>query len=224
MRRNNVIKQLILKDVSFHKRVVLSYLLATFVLVSATYMGAQNPQIAGVALMTMMVPYGIHLLVASVIRENHEKTEQFILALPITAETYARAKMVSGFVLFAALWLPFTLVSLAAIYWGGILSNGWFSFTLVSFVKILALYSMTLAVALVSRSPGWTLMAVLAATPLFGAAIWLFEAIGGITDKLASQSIQWTSEISMVLLVEVALIWIASAVVRHCWRFRAEHI
>lgn len=196
----SMVKLLILKDWYFNRWAMVGYVAAGLLSLVPIAVGGEGGFYAGsVLLISVVISIGIHITMISVVHERTEHTLAFVMTLPISFRQYTTAKILGNVSVFAAAWATLVVATVAVIASRAALPDGLIPFAIVVLGVLFAGYVLTLSVAIVSESLGWTVGAIVAANFLLQAAMYGASNAPGAQADLARDAIVW-SKASLTML------------------------
>lgn len=187
-----LVKRLILKDWYFNRWALAGYVAAGLLALLPIATGGKGGFYAGsVLLITVVISLGIHVTMISVVHERTEHTLPFVMSLPISFREYTTAKILANVMIFAAAWATLVVATVAVIASRAALPDGLIPFAIVILGVLFAGYVLTLSVAIVSESLGWTVGAIVAANFLLQIVMYRASNFPGSQADLASDAIVW---------------------------------
>lgn len=203
----SMIKHLILKDWYLQRWMILSSLVGGAAALGIVCTGGKAAFMLGLILLIMvLIAVGAQLPVATMVHERKEQTLSFVMSLPISYREYTTAKILGTLAIFLIPWLVLVLGSLALFVVPHGVSHGLLPYTAIMAVEILVGTCLTIAVALVTESQGWTVSAVMTGNLAFNVVGYAVAHLPGIARGMGSSSIMWSPTASAVLLTEFAVI------------------
>jgi len=150
---NSIIGQLIVKDWQLNRGSLFAYMLIAAV--SLWLLVLENDlafTIGSILLITVVAIIGIHMVFISIVKERSQHTLPFIMSLPVSYRDYTIAKILSNVIVAGGAWLALLLALLGLISSVDALPNGLIPYTVLIMLHMLTIYSILIAVALVSES------------------------------------------------------------------------
>ncbi len=202
-----MVRRLIHKDWYLNRLAISAYVAAGLLAVAAIGAGTQASFYAGsILLITALITTGIHLAMVTVVEERREHTLPFVMSLPISTTEYTTAKILANMVIFSLAWGVLFVGTLGVIAARAALPDGLIPFATVILVYLFASYCLTLTVALISESLGWTIGAMVLGNLLLQGVMYGVSNAPGIASGMKSEAIVWRQPIAGVLGVEIAAI------------------
>jgi ABC-2 type transport system permease protein len=201
-----MIKRLVFKDWELMKKGIAAYMVAGIVTIGIMGMAtAITFNIGAILMITLLIVIGARTSIESIVNEKKDQTLPFILSLPITAQDYAFAKLLSNLVLYLAPWLILVLGMLVVIV-GTPIYNGVIPLVILVSVYILAAYCCYLATALLTYSEGYTIAVMVVTNLLLNAFIILIMRLPEINQTFEAATASWNTMSLMILAVELGFI------------------
>jgi ABC-type Na+ efflux pump permease subunit len=203
---DSMVMRLVLKDWHFQRWAIAGYLAAGGLAVFFTGIGTEASFYAGtVLLVTVLITLGIHLALATVVTERTEQTLPFIMSLPISPREYTTAKILANVLIFMIPWLTLLIGTIVVINARSAVPDGLVPFTTVILTEIFTAYLLVLAVAIVSESMAWTVVAMVITNLFFQGFIYTVARIPQIARDIKTDHAQWGGPVLTLLGTEVAL-------------------
>ena len=158
--------------------------------------------------MTTVVTFGVLVPMLGILKERQERTQLFVLSLPVSPGEYTAAKVLAALAAFLAPWILLT-AGVAAATWASGEPRGFLPFFVAMMTFFLANFCTLMAVVVISQSELWSVGAILVtnvSVPIFLASVSRLPGVGGHDREAAAT---WSPAILTVLAVEAA--WIAAA-------------
>ena len=204
---NAMVQRLVLKDWFFLRWELISYTLAGVVALMLINTGSEGLFYAGsVLLMTILITVGIHLTFVTVVAERTEHTLPFVMSLPISAREYTAAKVLANMLIFLVPWTTLTLGAVAITWLSPVIPDGLIPFVVLVFTQILVGYCLILAVALVSESQGFTVVALVVANLSFQYFLYAVSHMTGIAAHMKGAAAVWNQPAVLLLSGQLAAI------------------
>jgi ABC-2 type transport system permease protein len=206
---SQMIKHLVMKDWELMKKSIAAYMLAGIVTLGIMGMAtAITFNIAAILMITLLIVIGARSAIESIVNEKKEQTLPFILSLPVTAQDYAFAKLLSNLVLYFVPWLILVLGMLLIIVSTPIY-NGVIPLVILVSAYILAAYCCYLATALLTYSEGFTISVMIVTNLLLNGFIILIMRLPELNQTFEAATASWNGT---SLLILAALITFSAAI------------
>jgi ABC-type transport system involved in multi-copper enzyme maturation permease subunit len=201
-----MIKRLVLKDWELMKKGIAAYMLAGIVTIGIMGMAtAITFNIGAILMITLLIVIGARSSIESIVNEKKDQTLAFILSLPITAQDYAFAKLLSNLVLYIVPWLILVLGMLLVIVSTPIY-NGMIPLVILVSVYILAAYCCYLATALLTYSEGYTIAVMVVTNLLLNGFIIVIMRLPEINQTFETATASWNSMSLTILAAELGFV------------------
>jgi ABC-2 type transport system permease protein len=202
-----MIKHLILKDWYFQRWPIAALFGGGVLSLLLVGMGGQGGFYVGsILLMSVVIIVGAELAMVTVVNERKEQTLAFVMSLPISAMEYTTAKILANLLIFVVPFVTLMLGSFAVIANRPGLPDGLIPFAAIVLMQLFVNYSLLLAVALVSESQGWSIMALAAGNISINVFMYYVASMPGMAGAMKGDVVVWNEAAVMVLLGEVAAI------------------
>jgi ABC-2 type transport system permease protein len=202
-----MVQHLIRKDWYFNKWLIYSALtlglLALVLCGSGTevgfYMGA-------VLLLTVLIGAGAYLVTETILRERTDKTLPFIMSLPLSYLEYSTAKIIGNMVIFLVPFCALTVGTWIAIAGTEALPDGLLPFSMLILMEIFTVYTIILAVAVMTESMGWTIGVMVAGNLFLQLFLYMVARLPGIGTYTEGPVAVWNATVFSIFGIEVAVI------------------
>ena len=151
----SLVSRLILKDLYLGRWLIGGTLLAGLISLAMIPLSRVGYYVGSVSLLCVLIVLNLFITFQFVVSERKDKTQLFVLSLPISTAQYTAAKVVSSGLAFLVPWLLLTLGCVAVIDASDI-PNGMIPLTIAVLTYILAYFCVFLAVALVTDTSAAT--------------------------------------------------------------------
>jgi ABC-2 type transport system permease protein len=201
------VKRLIQKDWYFNRGAIAAYVVVGLLSLLAIGLGGEGGFYGGsILLITVMISIGIHLVMITVIHERTEQTLPFVMTLPVSAKEYTTAKILGNMLIFSLTWIILVIGTVAVIAGRGAIPDGLIPFAVVILGYLFTSYCLTLSVALITESQGWTIGAMVLGNLLLQGVMYGVSHAPGAAQSFAANAIVWRQPIAGLLGVEVAVV------------------
>lgn len=202
-----MVKRLVQKDWYFYRWPIAFYIGAGLACIAALGAGGEGAFYAGcVGLLTVLISAGIHLTMGTVVEERRNHTLTFVMSLPVSPSEYTLAKILANIVIFGLVWVTLFVGTIAVIAGRGAVPDGLIPFAAVILGEIFFGYCLTLCVAIVSESLGWTIAAMITANLLLQAVMYAVSHVPAVDQAMKTDTILWQQPISGLLVAEIGSI------------------
>lgn len=209
-RLRSIVGRLVAKDLYLYRWLIASALIAGVVsLVISRFSEGDNVDTGlniGIFLfMTTIIAFGIFIAMFGILKERQDKSQLFVLSLPVSPAQYSMAKVWAALIAFLVPWLVLTAgVVVATVLSGG--PNGGIPFFVLMMTFFLTNFCLLMAVVVITMSELWSIAGILitnvSVTPFLAKVGNLPGVAGRSQDALAT----WSPTILTVLGIEIALI------------------
>lgn len=203
---NAMVKRLILKDWYLQRWLVRGYFAAGIVSLVILGMGGQAAFYAGtVLLMTVLIAMSAQVVMGTVVKERSEQTLPFIMTMPVSTRQYTTAKILANVLIVFVPWLALALGTI------GVLGSpkgphGLIPFAVIILTELFVSYSLTLAVAIVTESEGWTIGMIISGNLFLQGFLYVVARMPGIGGNMGGTRAVWSEPAVLLLLCELAAI------------------
>ena len=201
--------KLVVKDWQVYQKQLAGFVAGMLLALGLVGMGTPLMASAGaLLLLVQLLVVGTYAIQSSIMAERKLQTMPFIMSLPVTPMDVYWGKLLANLVIYL---VPFLLVT------GGLLTlilstprpDGAVPWLAVVALFMLAVFCVSLCVAIAVESEGWNIFAILALMTLIGPFLYWVSRLDGIVQYLKTDDIVWSAPVLGVLTAEVAVIAVA---------------
>lgn len=201
--------KLVVKDWQVYQKQLAGFVAGMLLALGLVGMGTPLMASAGaLLLLVQLLVVGTYAIQSSIMAERKLQTVPFIMSLPVTPMDVYWGKLLANLVIYL---VPFLLVT------GGLLTlilstprpDGAVPWLAVVALFMLAIFCVSLCVAIAVESEGWNIFAILALMTLIGPFLYWVSRLDGIVQYLKADDIVWSAPVLGVLAAEVAVIAVA---------------
>lgn len=201
--------KLVVKDWQVYQKQLAGFVAGMLLALGLVGMGTPLMASAGaLLLLVQLLVVGTYAIQSSIMAERKLQTVPFIMSLPVTSMDVYWGKLLANLVIYL---VPFLLVT------GGLLAlilstprpDGAVPWLAVVALFMLAIFCVSLCVAIAVESEGWNIFAILALMTLIGPFLYWVSRLDGIVQYLKTDDIVWSAPVLGVLAAEVAVIAVA---------------
>lgn len=201
--------KLVVKDWQVYQKQLAGFVAGMLLALGLVGMGTPLMASAGaLLLLVQLLVVGTYAIQSSIMAERKLQTMPFIMSLPVTPMDVYWGKLLANLVIYL---VPFLLVT------GGLLAlilstprpDGAVPWLAVVALFMLAVFCVSLCVAIAVESEGWNIFAILALMTLIGPFLYWVSRLDGIVQYLKADDIVWSAPVLGVLAAEVAVIAVA---------------
>ena len=201
--------KLVVKDWQVYQKQLAGFVAGMLLALGLVGMGTPLMASAGaLLLLVQLLVVGTYAIQSSIMAERKLQTVPFIMSLPVTPMDVYWGKLLANLVIYL---VPFLLVT------GGLLTlilstprpDGAVPWLAVVALFMLAVFCVSLCVAIAVESEGWNIFAILALMTLIGPFLYWVSRLDGIVQYLKADDIVWSAPVLGVLAAEVAVIAVA---------------
>lgn len=201
------VKHLIHKDWYFIRGPIVGYIAAGLLSLAAIGNGGNAAFYIGcILLITVVISMGIHLVMLTVIQERSEQNLAFVMTLPVSPKEYTAAKVLANMLIFSLAWVILVIGTVAVIAGRGAIPDGLIPFAVVLLGYLFTSYCLTLGMAIVTESLGWTIGTMVLGNLLLQGVMYGVSHAPGMEQDFAANAIVWRQPITGLLGVELAVI------------------
>ena len=201
--------KLVVKDWQVYQKQLAGFVAGMLLALGLVGMGTPLMASAGaLLLLVQLLVVGTYAIQSSIMAERKLQTVPFIMSLPVTPMDVYWGKLLANLVIYL---VPFLLVT------GGLLTlilstprpDGAVPWLAVVALFMLAIFCVSLCVAIAVESEGWNIFAILALMTLIGPFLYWVSRLDGTVQYLKADDIVWSAPVLGVLAAEVAVIAVA---------------
>lgn len=199
-----LVRQLVAKDLSFQRMPVLAATAAGLLGIALQLSSSEGAFYVGVVLLiTGVISCGIYLAFLTVVKERTQGTLPFVMSLPIGVREYTAAKLAANLILFLASWSLLGVSSAAVILTRDSVPDGLLPYAVLLLLHMLTGYALTLGVALVAGTEGWTIAAMAVSNLSFQGFLYWTAHIDDIAATMSGSVPVWTGSVRWRIAAEL---------------------
>ena len=204
---NTMVKRLILKDWYFQRWLIGGYFAGGVVSLAFLGMGGSWSFYAGtVLLMTVLIAMGAQVVIGTVVRERSQQTLPFIMTLPVSTWEYTTAKILANVTIFLVPWTALVAGTIGVLAGSPRVPIGMIPFAVIVLTELFASYCLTLAVAIVTESEGWTIGAIVFGNLFLQGFLYFVARIRSIAGPMGGPHLVWSRDASFLFVGEIGVI------------------
>jgi ABC-2 type transport system permease protein len=202
-----MIRHLVTKDWEFQRRPIALAMAGGIVSLILLFSNSSGMFYVGsVLLITVVISIGIYLAFLTVISERTEGMLPFIMSLPIGVREYTAAKLAANLGLFVIPWLAAIGAAIAVVLTRDAVPDGLLPYALLLLLHLATGYVLTLATALATGSPGWTIAVGGGANLFLQFFMYWTSHLTDVAATIDGPVVVWVSSIRWLILAEVLAI------------------
>jgi ABC-type transport system involved in multi-copper enzyme maturation permease subunit len=199
---SSIVSRLILKDLYLGRWLIGGTLLAGVISLATMPLSGTGYYVGSVSLLCVLIVLNIFVNFQFVIGERKDKTQLFVLSLPVSTAQYARAKVASSILAFAIPWLLLTLGCVAVIDRSAI-PNGMIPVSVAVLAYVLAYFGVFLAVSLATESNAWVTTTIIVGNISVNFLIpWLMNQPSVIATREGEVAV-WSGAVVATIVAEL---------------------
>ena len=204
-----MIGRLIVKDWQVYQKQLAGYVAGLLLALGLVGMG--SPLLSGAGamlLLVLLIVVGFYAIQSSIMAERKQQTQPFVMSLPVTPMDVFWSKLLANLAIYL---VPFLLVvcGLLALILTTPRPDGMVPWVAVIAMFLLAVFCVSLCVAIAVDSEGWNTFAMLALMTLVGPFLYWVGSIDAIARAMRTDAIVWSTPVLGLLAAELAVIAIA---------------
>jgi hypothetical protein len=159
---------------------------------------------------TTVIAFGIFIAMLGILKERSDKSQLFVLSLPVSPAQYWAAKVWAALIAFGGPWLALTASVVLAVALTGA-PAGDMPFFLAMMGFFLGNFCLLTAVIVITTSELWAVAAILVTNVSVTVFFSKVSALPGVAGRSHDAAATWSPEILTVLAFELALIVLSLA-------------
>ena len=211
----SIVGRLIRKDLYLHRWLIAAALiLGVASLVVSRFSTGDNVEtglnVGIVLFITTIIAFGIFIPMLGILKERQDRSQLFVLSLPVSAAQYSMAKVSAALFAFLVPWISLTAGVVVTTALSGRPAGG-IPFFIVMMTFFLANFCLLLVVIVLTMSEAWAIACILitnVSVPLFLAKV---GSLPGVAARSRDAVATWSPAILTVLCIEVAMIMLTLA-------------
>ena len=200
----SIVKRLLLKDLYFARHLIVGSIVLGFGCLGLSISGPVSFYVGTVSLLCVLIVLNIFLVVSGVVNERKERTQLFILSLPISTSQYMRWKLLFSFLAFFVPWLILTIAAVVVID-VSVIPNGFIPFAVIVLMYLLFYNVLLLSVTLANDSLAWNTAIIIFGNISINFVIAYLMAMPAVNHSLWGREAVWNTQEIAILAVEVGL-------------------
>jgi ABC-type transport system involved in multi-copper enzyme maturation permease subunit len=206
----SIVGRLVAKDLYLYRWLIAGALLAGVASLVLSRFGkgdnvSTGPNVGILLFMTTIITFGVFISMLGILKERQDRSQLFVLSLPVSAAQYSTAKVLAALIAFLVPWLVLTagVVVLTLLSEG---PHGEIPFFVVMMAFFLGNFCILMAVIVNTASEIWPIAGILitnVSVPIFLSRVGRLPGVAGRAQDAAAT---WSPAILTVLGIEIALI------------------
>jgi hypothetical protein len=174
--------------------------------------GAMRFNIGCLGWITTLIAAGIMVSMFGIANERKERSQLFVLSLPLSHRDYVRIKLLASLACYLPVWLVLSAGAVLLVLVMPNLADGLIPYTiLLSAYMLTANFAVVLCAALHFRSEGAMTAVIVAANMGISVFIFVVGALPAIHQHLDAPAPVWNTTFWTVLLIEILFLLVALA-------------
>lgn len=209
----SVVRRLVAKDLYFFRWLIVGTLVTGVASLALSSLVGGDPQKSGpnvgiLIFMTTVIAFGIFVAMFGILKERQDKSQLFVLSLPVSPAQYSFAKTCAALVAFLAPWGALTAGVFAVTALSGEPMGG-MPFFVVMMTFFLCNFCILLALVVISKSELVAVAGILVTN--LSVTLFLVQVgrLPGVAEHSAGEFAVWSPTILAVLAIEIAVIALA---------------
>lgn len=210
--KRSVFWALVRKDLYLMRGIIVMMIVVGLAAFSVTGLGNIGLAIGGLIFLTANIAGGIFMAMAMLIGERKEMARAFALSLPISGQSYDRAKLTAGYLSYLIPWTLITAVVLCGFLWlEADAPRGMVVYAMILQGFALAMYCVLLAALFGVTTDGMGAMVIIGSNILFSLFMMKLNQ-PDIAGPLRTGQIVWTPFAQRMLVGEIIAIALSAAI------------
>lgn len=194
---NPVLRAIFFKDLNFISLHVVVYALIGLISIVINLIPGQTASfMSSILTITAFMVFYCHLIMKSVVAEKKESNDLFLMTLPVSARQLYFFKLGFNVLIFTLMWLLYVAALAAVVMTSDHMPAVVLSIYLLVFSVVIPAFFFILTVSLITRSEGWTIIALV-----------FSNVVSTITFNMVSSSDDITSAFSRGTFSEIGFVW-----------------
>jgi ABC-type Na+ efflux pump permease subunit len=203
----SVVRTLILADLNRHRIAILSSILGGGLALLLLQIGGEVPAVLGVTwFFVALIVTGCMLPATNVVNERKKQVLPFLMSLPLSVTQYTTSKLVSTVGMFLLSWVTLVVAAVWFIAARETIPQGMIPVTIILAMLPLVGFCVIAAVAMVTESEGWMIVANVATNSSYGFGWYLLSRHPAIRESMRGAHAVWGPEVMTIFAAEVAAI------------------
>lgn len=226
MNRSIVIR-LIAKDLHLQRWIVAGALVAGVASLALTDSGRGDGEASGTGLdlgfllfLTTLITFGILVPMLGILKESQDKSQLFVLSLPVSPAQYARSKVLAALATFLLPWLALT-AGVAMLTLATDRPDGGLPFFVALMGFLLGNFCTLTALVAIARSELWAVVGILITNVSVTPFLVHLGKLPGVAGRSGEAVATWSPEVLTLLAIELA--WIVAALALAFWLPTRRH-
>jgi ABC-2 type transport system permease protein len=209
-RERSIVIRLIAKDLFLYRFLIASAVIGGIASLAISRLGAGDNMRTGLNVgfllfITTIIAFGIFIPMVGILKEKQDKSQLFVLSLPVSAAQYAGAKVGAALIAFLLPWSFLT----GGVVLGTAVSahpDGGIPFFVVMMTFLLANFCLLTAVVVITMSEPWAIAGILITNISVTLFMFYVGNLPGIAGRGRDAVATWSPAILTVLAIEIAVI------------------
>lgn len=155
--------------------------------------------------MTTIIAYGVFIPMIGILKERQDKSQLFVLSLPVSPGQYSMAKVLAALIAFLVPWLVLTVGVVVATALSGKPSGG-IPFFVAMMTFFLVNFCVLLTLIVITMSEGWAIAGILITNVSVTLFLFKISRLPGIARHAQDAAATWSPTILCLLAIEIFLI------------------
>lgn len=156
-----------------------------------------------ILVISVVITLGIYLAFLTVVHERTDGVLPFVMSLPIGVRDWTAAKLVANLGLFLAVWGALSAGAIAVVVSREAVPDGLVPYAVILLLHLLTGYVLSLATAIVTLSPGWTIAVAGSTNLLFQGFMYWTSHLPDVAPVLEGEAIVWSGSIRWLIAAEL---------------------
>jgi ABC-type transport system involved in multi-copper enzyme maturation permease subunit len=206
----SIVGRLIAKDLYAYRWLIAAAFVAgvASLVLSSTSEGdnvSTGPNLGIILFMTTIIAFGIFIPMIGILKERQDKSQLFVLSLPVSAAQYSFAKVLAALIAFLGPWLVLT-AGVVVLTLRSDRPHGGIPFFVVTMTFFLVTFCVLMTVVVTTMSEVWSVIGILMTN--VSVTLFLFKVgrLPGVAGRAQDAVATWSPTILVLLGIEIVLI------------------
>jgi ABC-2 type transport system permease protein len=204
----SIVTQLLLKDLYFARHLLIGSIVLGIGCLGLSTVGPISFYVGTVSLICILVILNIFVVLGGIVNERKERTQLFVLSLPISTRQYMREKLLYCFLAFFMPWMLLTIATIVVIKVSAI-AHGFIPFALIVLMYLLFYNCLLLGVTLAKESNAWNTAVIMFGNISINFMIALLMNLPAVSHYLWGPVAVWNAQEIVILAIEIGLSFIS---------------
>src|SRR5690348_8562850 len=206
---STVVRQLVIKDIYVNRGILWGAVLVGTLGLALASLGPNGYAFGSILYLTALIATAMFLAMYGVMQERKDRSDLFVLSLPLSGADYARAKVLGVVLSFMIPWALLTAGAVVVVATSATISHGMVAFTLLISVYVLAAFCVLIAIVLLVRSDAIAVAGVVLTNFSITAFMFAITLVPAVSASMRAPAVVWNGSL-LIAFVCVALVGIGA--------------